>query len=381
MNPILYTTSARIGGAGLDAVALESLRALEQAGLDWHALAFENRCELPAARIRTLRWHPVRLLSGLGSEYYYGAKKHALDRAGAQQLGRGEWGVFHGWSGDSLRTLRVARARGIPSLLEIPTWHRHKGKDKPLRQTRSEIDASAMRGWAGWKHGLLVSRHQMLEEYDLADRILVLSEIAEQTFLAAGIPQAKLFRHQRGVDVQRFTPAERPPEKFRAVFVGAVTERKGVHHLLRVWRRLALKDAELVLVGTVHPEIEPVLRECAGDDIVVRGFVPRVEDEFRAAAVHIFPSECEGSAKCTYEAAACGIAQITTREAGDIVQDGVNGLIIPPNDPDALADAIERLCQDRALAARLGAAGRTRVVENFTWQHFRARMLEAYRFP
>ncbi len=379
-RPILYTTSARIGGAGLDAVALESLRALEEARLDWRALAFENRSELPASRIRTLRWHPVRLLSGLGSEHYYGAKKHALDRAGAQQLARGEWGVFHGWSGDSLRTLRVAKARGIPSLLEIPTWHRHKGKDKPLRQTRSEIDASTLRGWAGWKQSLLVSRHQMLEEYDLADRILVLSAIAEQTFLAAGIPQAKLFRHQRGVDVQRFTPAAQPPEKFRAVFVGAVTERKGVHHLLRVWRQLALKDAELVLVGTVHPEIEPVLRECAGPDIVVRGFVPRVEDEFRDAAVHIFPSECEGSAKCTYEAAACGIPQITTHESGDIVQDGVNGLIVPPNDPNALVAAIERLYNDRALAARLGAAGRARVVENFTWQHFRTRMLEAYRF-
>ncbi len=381
MNPILYTTSARIGGSGLDAVVLESIRALEEARLDWHALAFENRSELPAARIRTLRWHPVRLLSALGSQHYYGAKKHALDRVAARRLTRGEWGIFHGWSGDSVRTLRVAKARGIPSLLEIPTWHRHKGKDKPLRQTRSELDASALRGWAGWRQSLLVSRHQMLEEYDLADRILVLSTIAEQTFLAAGIPQAKLFRHQRGVDVQRFTPAERSPEKFRAVFVGAVTERKGVHHLLRVWRRLALKDAELVLVGTVHPEIEPVLRECAGPDIVVRGFVPRVEDEFRAAAVHIFPSECEGSAKCTYEAAACGLPQITTREAGDIVQDGVNGLIIPPNDPAALAAAIERLCKDRALAARLGAAGRTRVVESFTWQHFRARMLEAYRFP
>ncbi len=380
MNPIFYTTSARIGGSGLDAVALESLRALDAARLDWHALAFENRSELPDARIHTLRWHPVRLLSGLGSEHYYGAKKHALDRAAAQRLARGEWSTFHGWSGDALRTLRVAKERGIPSLLEIPTWHRHKGKDKPLRQTRSEIDASALRGWAGWKQGLLISRHQMLEEYALADRILVLSEIAEQTFLAAGVPQAKLFRHQRGVDVERFTPAERVPEKFRAVFVGAVTERKGVHHLLRVWRQLALKNAELVLVGTVHPEIEPVLRECAGDDIVVRGFVPRVEEEFRAAAVHIFPSECEGSAKCTYEAAACGIPQITTREAGDIVQDGVNGLIIPPNNPAALAAAIERLYRDRSLAASLGAAGRERVVEHFTWQHFRARMLEAYRF-
>ncbi len=376
--PILYATSARIGGAGLDAVALESLRALEGASLDWHALAFENRSELPDARISTLRWHPVRLLSGLGSEHYYAAKKHALDRVAARRLACGEWSLFHGWSGESVRTLRVAKKRGIPSLIEIPTWHRHKGKDKPLRLTKSEREAAALRGWAGWKQRLLITRHQMLEEYELADLILVLSEKAEDTFLAAGVAKEKLFRHQRGVDVVRFVPAEKQPEKFRAVFVGALIERKGVHHLLRTWRKLGLRDAELVLVGTVHPEIEPVLRECAGDDIIVRGFVKNVADEYRAATVHILPSECEGSAKCTYEAAACGLAQITTRESGDVVQDGVNGIIIPPNDPDALAAAITRLHADRDLCARLGAAGRERVCTQFTWEHFRTRLLQAY---
>ena len=377
-QPILYATSARIGGPGLDAVALESLRALENARLDWRALAFENRSDLPDARISTLRWHPVRLLSGLGSEAYYGAKKHALDRSAAQRLARGPWKMFHGWSGECARSLRVARRRGIPSLIEIPTWHRHKGKTKPLRLTKSEREAAAAKGWRGVKNRLLVSRQQVLEEYDLADRILVLSEKAEETFLAAGIPQEKLFRHHRGVDIDRFTPAASPPELFRAIFVGALIERKGVHHLIRVWKQLGLKNAELVLVGTLHPEIEPVLRECADPSIVVRGFVKDVASEYRAAAAHIFPSECEGSAKCTYEAAACGLPQITTREAGDVVQHEVNGLIIPPNDPDALAVAIRRLHADRPLCAKLGAAGRERVCAHFTWAHFRARLLQAY---
>jgi glycosyltransferase involved in cell wall biosynthesis len=377
-QPILYATSARIGGSGLDAVALESLRALENAGLDWRALAFENRSGLPDARVSALRWHPVRLLSGLGSEYYYGAKKHALDRASASRIARGMWKVFHGWSGECVRTLRAAKELGIRTMIEIPTWHRHKGKDKPMRLTKSEREAAAATGWQGLKNRLLVSRQQMLEEYELADRILVLSEKAEETFLAAGVPKEKLFRHQRGVDVQRFRPAERRPEKFRAVFVGALIERKGVHHLLRVWRRLALSNAELVLVGTVHPEIEPVLRECVDATVVVRGFVQDVSAEYRAAAVHIFPSECEGSAKCTYEAAACGLPQITTREAGDVVQHEVNGLLVPPNDPDALAAAIERLHDDRARCEQLGAAGRERVCAQFTWEHFRQRVLEAY---
>jgi glycosyltransferase involved in cell wall biosynthesis len=379
-SKLLYATSARIGGSGLDAVALESLRAVHRAGMLGRALAFDNRQqEIPAKSVRTLRWHPVRLLSGLGSEYYYGAKKHALDRAAAKELASGKYDLFHGWSGESLRTLRTARELGVPGIIEIPTWHRNKGKTKPTRLTKSERERAAARGWQGWKNRLLVSRQQMLEEYDLADLILVLSEKAEETFLAAEVPKSKLFRHQRGVDVERFSPAPKPPEKFRAVFVGALIKRKGVHHLLEAWRRLNLKDAELVLVGAVHEEIRPVLAQYGGPDVSVAGFVAKVEDCYRAAAVHIFPSECEGSAKCTYEAAACGLPQITTRESGDIVLEGVNGLIVPPNDPDALAAAIEKLYRDRDLGAKLGAAGRQRVVENFTWDHFRQRLLEAYR--
>jgi glycosyltransferase involved in cell wall biosynthesis len=377
---LLYATSARLGGSGLDAVALESLRAPHRAGVPLRALTFDNRqSEIPAELIRSLRWNPVRLLSGLSSEFYYGAKKHALDRAAARELRRGDYDLFHGWSGESLRTLRVARERGVPGIIEIPTWHRNKGKAKPSRLTKSERERAAAGGWQGWKNRLLVTRQQMLEEYDLADLILVLSKKAEETFLAGGIAPEKLFRHQRGVDAERFTPAAKPPEKFRAIFVGALIQRKGVHHLLEAWRRLNLPDAELVLVGTVHPEIRPALAQYGGPDVSVAGFVARVEDCYRAAAVHILPSECEGSAKCTYEAAACGLPQITTRESGDVVLDGVNGLIIPPNDPDALAAAIEKLYRDRALGARLGAAGRQRVVENFTWEHFRARLIEAYR--
>lgn len=377
---LLYATSARIGGPGLDAVALESLRGAHDAGCLGRALAFGNRqTEIPADRIHTLAWHPVRLLSGFGSKYYYSAKKHALDKAAAAELAAGEFDLFHGWSGECVRTLGEAKRRGIPSVIEIPTWHRHKGKAKPVRLTKSERERAETRGWEGMKNRLLVTRQQVLEEYELADLILVLSEKAEETFLAAGVPAEKLFRHHRGVNIERFTPAKTPQEIFRAVFVGALIQRKGVHHLLEVWHRLNLKNAELVLVGSLHDEIRPWLDEFGGDTVRLAGFVSKVEDCYREATVHVFPSTCEGSAKATYEAAACGLPQIVTRESGDVVQDGVNGIVIPADDPDALATAIQRLYDDRKMCARLGAAGRKRVAENFTWEHFRARLLEAYR--
>ena len=87
----------------------------------------------------------------------------------------------------------------------------------------------------------------------------------------------------------------------------------------------------------------------------------------------------EGSAKATYEAAASGLAQITTRESGDVVVDGLNGIIIPPNDSEAICCALVNLYDHPDMAERMGEAGRERAVSHFTWDHFRKRVLEAYQ--
>ncbi len=374
---LLYSIFARIGGSGLDTDAFETLRASHRGGFLGKAVAYDNRqTEIPAFKIHSLRWHPVRLLSSLESPYYYGAKKKYLDWIAARQLATGRYDMFHSWSGDCLLSLREAKERGIPSIVEIPTWHRDRGKIKRA-PANDGIEEPQPRWPKRWKEDLLLQRDRFLEEYDLADLILVLSEKAAETFRVQGFPEEKLFYLPRGVDVERFTPGTRPGH-FRAVFSGALIERKGVHHLLMAWRKLNLKNAELWLVGSVHDEMKPYLEKLAGDDVKVVGFAREPEKYLRQSTVHVFPSQCEGSAKVTYEAAACGLPQITTREAGDVVQDGVEGIIVEPGDIDALAGAIQHLYDHPELVERMSLAARKRVVENFTWDHFRTRLLGAY---
>ena len=205
---VLYATSARIGGIGLDSVAHETLRGIkDQLGL---AIAYANRArDLDPTKILTLQWHPVRLFSSLERKYYYGAKKKVLDRVASRYLRRGSFDLFHGWSGESLLSLRTAKKLGIPTVLEIPTWHRHKGNIVPQR-TDAEIRMESAPIPERWLNRLLISRHQSLEEYELADILLVLSEKAEETFRFAGFSKSKLFRMSRGVDVDRFRPAFHP---------------------------------------------------------------------------------------------------------------------------------------------------------------------------
>lgn len=96
------------------------------------------------------------------------------------------------------------------------------------------------------------------------------------------------------------------------------------------------------------------------------------------ASAFVFPSECEGSAKVCYEAAACALPQITTRESGDVVVDGINGLLVQPNDPDGLADAIRHLYDHPESLQEMGNAGRARVIEHFSWQHYHHRVAHGY---
>jgi glycosyltransferase involved in cell wall biosynthesis len=376
---VLYSISARLGGSGLDTDAYETVRGLHEAGILGKAIVYANRQRTaPASRIQSLRWHPVRVLSALDRAHYYGAKKHYLDAMARAELRTGRHDLFHGWSGECLRTLREAKRTGIPSVLEIPTWHRNKGKQKPAI-TRSERERAAEPWPRRLMNRLLVTRQQVIEEYDLATLIVVLSHCAAETFRAAGIPEEKLFYLPRGVDIERFTPAARPPEKFRAIFLGSLKKRKGVHTLLEAWHGLKLKNAELILVGHAHDEIKEYLARYADESVRIEGFCAAPENLLRTASVHIFPSTCEGSAKVTFEAAAAGLPQITTYESGDAVVDGETGCIIPCGDTGALAAAIERLYAAPELRRRMGAAARLRMAALFTWDHFRLRLREAYR--
>ena len=386
---LLYSIFARIGGHGLDTDSFEALRASYRGKFLGKAVAYDNRQrEIPARFIQSLRWHPVRLLSFFDRPYYYGAKKKYLDWIASRHLDSGRYDFFHSWSGDCLETLRVAKKKKIPSLIEIPTWHRGSQPPSPkgygvLGRTEDRAQETEDRRSTSWKSRFLLERERFLEEYDLASLVVVLSEKAAESFRVAGFPDEKLFYLPRGVDTDRFKPGSEPdgrkrPPIFRAIFSGALIERKGIHHLLEAWHRLNLRDAELWLLGSVHDEAKPYLKKFGRENVRVLGFKRDLENYLNQGSVYVFPSRLEGSAKTIYEAAASGLPMITTREAGDVVRDGVEGIIVQPGDVDAIAAAIEHLYRHPEIVASMSAAARQRAVENFTWDHYRTRLLSAY---
>ncbi len=113
-----------------------------------------------------------------------------------------------------------------------------------------------------------------------------------------------------------------------------------------------------------------------------RGFVTDVREVWETAHVAVVPSRGgEGLPKALLEAAACGRPVIATDVPGCryFVRDGVEGLIVPPDDAGALATAIRRLVADAPLRVRMGQAARDRLRSGFTERHLQGAVQDLYR--
>jgi glycosyltransferase involved in cell wall biosynthesis len=162
---------------------------------------------------------------------------------------------------------------------------------------------------------------------------------------------------------------------------------KGLPELIEAVAKLrADHDVELVVVGSARPDgaAARAITRLGLDDAV--WFVSGISDTeladlFRSATVAAVPSRYEGFSLPAIEAMACGIPLVVTT-AGALPEvtgpDGLVSLHVPPGDAEALSAAIGRLLDDEPLRRRLGAAGRRRVVEQFTWERTAIRTAEWY---
>ncbi len=177
-----------------------------------------------------------------------------------------------------------------------------------------------------------------------------------------------------GVDLQRYTPGDRDWDPPRLLFVGRLVYQKGIDILLEALRGLESHPWELSLVGDGpgNASLRSLAQEYGISDRV--DFVSWLDgdallDQYQGANLFVFPSRHEGMPNAVLEAMACGLPVIATRIAGneELVIDGENGLLVPPEDPDALRDAIYALLDAPAVRQQMGAASRQHVATHYSW--------------
>ena len=192
-----------------------------------------------------------------------------------------------------------------------------------------------------------------------------------------------------GVDTSEFAPAVEPTGSPVVMLASRMLRDKGVPDFIAAARLLLDEGvaARFVLVGGPDPGnwesiAEAELREFA-ERPGIEWWGPRAEMPavFGEAAIVCLPTHGEGAPKVLLEAASCGRAIIATDVKGcrEIVQPGVNGLLVPPRDPAALAAAIRTLLSDPATRRRMGEAGRELVQREFGIGHVAAATMTIYR--
>jgi len=212
------------------------------------------------------------------------------------------------------------------------------------------------------------------------------------TLAASGIgaPDRTVLIRGSGVDIALFAPTPEPDGVPVAAMVSRLVGLKGVTDLVAAARLLKARGVRLrvALVGSPDPhnptaipraEIEGWVAEGAVEWWGQRSDMPQV---WRETHIAVQPSRGgEGIPKSLLEAGASARPWVTTDVPGcrELATDGVNGFVVPPRDPQALADALERLAGDAALRRRMGAAARATIEAGHADTAVAAATLEVYR--
>lgn len=224
----------------------------------------------------------------------------------------------------------------------------------------------------------------------------ILSKRCHPYLTSQGFHAERIIRIPNGIDTDQFKPApERRPDPARPerdiICVARLEYAKGVDVLLHAWNRMmkaptawrAYLKPRLRLVGdgALRMQIEHLITDLGiQDSVEILGLRTDIADVLQLSWGFVLPSRWEGMPNALLEAMACGLPCIATRVSGseDILADGVNGLLVEPEQPVEMALALRRITEDIDLAQRLGQAGRTTVVRDYQLVDIARQHLELY---
>ena len=245
--------------------------------------------------------------------------------------------------------------------------------------------------------------------YRQADLYVAISSRIAHNYLAAGLPKTKLRLVPNGLDVSRFHPASRAereaaraelgslsPDLFWILFVGFFSREKGPDVLFDAWLRMqgSAPPSGLLFVGATDSEYQEVDKTLAAEiaaraeqsglasRIRFTGPIDRVERAYHAADLFVMPSTREAFGMVLVEAMASALPVVASAIKGvtdEIVTHGQTGVLVPPGDHAALAEAMRGMLMDSGGRAAMGAHAREAVISSYSIEVARDRWRQIYR--
>jgi glycosyltransferase involved in cell wall biosynthesis len=285
--------------------------------------------------------------------------------------------VVHIHHGEGVGLLSAMRARGIrtPVLLtlhvSVPAMRRSLG---PYWVGGRKFRRDTLRSWLYRQVTMPVRSGLDRIAISFADRVSFISRSAATDVLGSNAGARATVVYNGVPPVVLDTDAPAPP--IELLFVGTNTGRKRVELLPLVLAQVRRRrlDARLRIVGLgrdENPELVSLAAELGVLDAIE--FAGRVRSGslaryYRSALALLVPSAYEGLPMVILEAMQHGLAVVATRVSGhpEVIEDGVNGLLVPLDDPAAMANAVLRVLEDASLRAQLGAHGRSAAAGRFS---------------
>jgi glycosyltransferase involved in cell wall biosynthesis len=210
------------------------------------------------------------------------------------------------------------------------------------------------------------------------DRLVCLTREMEKELLAAGASRNKIVRIPNGIDTDKFRPSRNDgekrqlqvtlglsPDSFNILFMGRLTPQKRPDLVIEAFQQAFAHQPKMKLVmlgdGPLRAELQKRVQSAGfQSQVKIPGNHPESELYTRCFDLFVLPSEAEGMSNSLLEAMATGLPSIATRNGAteELIKDGENGILIPPGDAGALANAMISLVNDPARAVRLGKAAR-----------------------
>ncbi|MBI5804747.1 glycosyltransferase family 4 protein [candidate division TA06 bacterium] len=377
MKKVILATSSPLGQEAIGKVAQHLAEGLAQAGLllrffhiDGQPLknSIKNSRAIAPVRIPVLGrfdWGRKLLLSR--QEAFYQKKV-------AQEICRGESGLYYGWVLQSQKSLEACRSQGIKSVLECGMIYPPAFRDLLAAEfQRYNIPLP-------WHLGPKRVTDS-LYELGLADIIAAPSQLVVDSFIASGFEPDKFLIMPPGVDCDYFHPsAVQGTKEPWALYIGRLELAKGVHHLITAWQRVKKPGRRLVLIGNLQPCLKNWLdanQQMLDASVELAGVKTDLRPYFEKARFTVLPSLADGFGMAVMEGMAAGLPAIVTENCGvkSAIDDGKSGWIVPVADTGLLAQKMGVLFSDAELCLHLGKNARTRALD-YSWHNFKDKAVE-----
>ncbi len=335
-----------------------AVAAARRFGTRWHpeipderVVAFAGSALLRAAeelwrRPRTIEEKSLEYLR-VGERFAYDTRHYLARRARASRIPS----AFFSYTTGALEALEFLADRGVPTIVD---------QIDPARM-EEEIVRREEASWPDWVStpGRIpdVYFDRLAAEWKRASMVIVNSEWSRTGLIQQGVTPENVRVLPLAYDVPPLARrAESTSDVKTILWLGQVVLRKGIQYLTAAARLLSTERLRFVVAGPIGISAEAVRAAPSNLSFIGPITRDRVSSLYRSADLFVFPTLSDGFGVTQLEAMAHGLPVIATKNCGEVVEDGVNGLIVPARDPQALASAIHDVAFDEKRLGSMSAA-------------------------